>query len=39
MKVEQLFAYHQISEARKVPLAALSFQRQCHVLVDLLGPR
>ena len=26
MKVEQLFAFHRISEERKVPLATLSFQ-------------
>jgi len=26
MKVEQLFAYHRVSEERKVPLATLSFQ-------------
>jgi len=26
MKVEQLFAYHQVNEERKVPLANLSFQ-------------
>jgi len=27
MKVEQLFACHQLREERKVPLATLSFQR------------
>ena len=34
MKVEQLFACHHISEERKVPLATLSFQGVCPLLVD-----
>jgi len=31
MKVEQLFACHQISEERKVPLATLSFQAMLYI--------